>query len=464
MNDLPELEDWRTYPQSLVAQGCNAYGYDCLDYTEQLQRESDRLFVTRDRICLKVVEFTLQGPWEQVFGQSDEVDAYFQRPRPAGATRLILIPQQSSWGKLGISLECALKLFTTLQVFPGFIDILRAFGQKSSAIDESYGGFSFQENELSHVAECAYTVKFPEEHGRDEPRDPWSVRQMGVYQQRTKDSGGTTIVLNPSKSFLRRLKRVSSRPAPLTPWEIQVMALSASMEKWRWYISELEARVTEGKTNAQLSSMSEKTPSPLTFGDTQDIQVLQDKLSQSLHYLTTNRVIIKQIHLKREKILGVGKNAEDPFVENLIVQASMHADRVKSILKRCKGAQILAQSFLDFTCLESVKASSRSMTELQRLSQQEAEILLGLTMKASRDTDILKTLTMLTLIYLPASLVSSMMGMGYIKIVRNENRISMRIDSEMWIFVFLVVILLVVTMGSYYLWLRNKRAKRYRNC
>lgn len=207
--------------------------------------------------------------------------------------------------------------------------------------------------------------------------------------------------------------------------------------------------------------MAEKDLAHLTFGDTQDIQVLQDKLSQSLHYLNTNRLVIHQGRLKRNRIMGKEKRVDDHFVENLIVQASMHADRVKSILKRCKDTQKLAQSYLDFTCLESVKASSRSMTELQRLSQEEAEILLEFTMKASRDTDVLKTLTMLTLIYLPASLVSSMMGMGYITIVKKGKGVSIKVDSEMWIFAILVVVLLVATVGSYYLWLRNKRAKRY---
>jgi hypothetical protein len=65
-----------------------------------------------------------------------------------------------------------------------------------------------------------------------------------------------------------------------------------------------------------------------------------------------------------------------------------------------------AQSLLDFTCLESLRSNSRTMTELSRLSQKEAEMLIDLSMKASRDNDILKTLALLGLIYLPATLVS----------------------------------------------------------
>lgn len=46
------------------------------------------------------------------------------------------------------------------------------------------------------------------------------------------------------------------------------------------------------------------------------------------------------------------------------------------------------------------------MNEMTRLSSTENAMILELTQKASRDTDTLKTLTLLTLIYLPASFVA----------------------------------------------------------
>lgn len=46
------------------------------------------------------------------------------------------------------------------------------------------------------------------------------------------------------------------------------------------------------------------------------------------------------------------------------------------------------------------------MTEMTRLTQVDNYMMVGLTKKASRDTDALKIITLLTLIYLPASFVS----------------------------------------------------------
>lgn len=103
------------------------------------------------------------------------------------------------------------------------------------------------------------------------------------------------------------------------------------------------------------------------------------------------------------------------------------------------------------------------MTELTRLSQREAEMLLDLSMKASRDNDILKTLALLGLIYLPATLVSSIMGMEYIKVTGTGKKFTIEFKKEMWIFIVLVTILLIVTLGSYYVWIRHKRAKRQKD-
>lgn len=46
------------------------------------------------------------------------------------------------------------------------------------------------------------------------------------------------------------------------------------------------------------------------------------------------------------------------------------------------------------------------MTDLTKLTQDENAILVQLSKKASRDTDTIKFLTLLTLVYVPASLVA----------------------------------------------------------
>lgn len=88
--------------------------------------------------------------------------------------------------------------------------------------------------------ETSYLIKHVEEHGRKGPSNPWSVRQMGVYHKANPSAGNIFVILNPSKSFLRRLRQAQQGAGLPGPWELHLMILACAMEKWRWYLSDLE--------------------------------------------------------------------------------------------------------------------------------------------------------------------------------------------------------------------------------
>ena len=64
------------------------------------------------------------------------------------------------------------------------------------------------------------------------------------------------------------------------------------------------------------------------------------------------------------------------------------------------------RTIVDYRCSASLRNNSYQMTELARYSQMETNLIRQLTKKASRDTDIVKVLTLLGLIYLPAAIIS----------------------------------------------------------
>ena len=89
------------------------------------------------------------------------------------------------------------------------------------------------------MIETVYLIKHAERHGREKPQNPWSFRQMGVYHKVDNKNGDTFLILNPSKSYRRRLKRVP-KSSILEPWEIHMMLLTSAMQNWRWCITSLE--------------------------------------------------------------------------------------------------------------------------------------------------------------------------------------------------------------------------------
>ena len=64
------------------------------------------------------------------------------------------------------------------------------------------------------------------------------------------------------------------------------------------------------------------------------------------------------------------------------------------------------QSILAFRGLETMHANGKVSAELTRLAQVDNQLMLGLTKEAQRDARTLKTITIVTMAYLPGSFVS----------------------------------------------------------
>ena len=55
----------------------------------------------------------------------------------------------------------------------------------------------------------------------------------------------------------------------------------------------------------------------------------------------------------------------------------------------------------------------------------------------------------------------SMMGMGYIDVNKTKEKLSIHVAGEFWIFLMLTAILLIFTLGTYFLYIwRNRSDER----
>lgn len=59
---------------------------------------------------------------------------------PADFNSHRMIPQEYSWGKLLISEDIMKRLLSHYNVFPAFLDVLNAFGERTTAAGDSLGG------------------------------------------------------------------------------------------------------------------------------------------------------------------------------------------------------------------------------------------------------------------------------------------------------------------------------------
>jgi len=85
-----------------------------------------------------------------------QIDANYVR-EPSQVTNLIadaitrLIGQEYSWAPLSITYDCMRRLCTALTIYPAFLDILRAFGEKIEVCNDSFNGFHIESNSTGQI-------------------------------------------------------------------------------------------------------------------------------------------------------------------------------------------------------------------------------------------------------------------------------------------------------------------------
>jgi hypothetical protein len=247
----------------------------------------------------------------------------------------------------------------------------------------------------------------------------------------------------------------------------------------------------------------------IEFGDTQDIQVVHDKLHTVNQVLDSNLRVIKAIAslLREHSAVEARPPSRQPDAHIsgpafCVAELEMQSRRVQTLFQRINAASGLVfspfcahaipldspglqmQNIIAFRGLEALKTGSTISTEIARLAQSDNKLMLDLTTKSRQDARTLKTITILTMIYLPASFVSvrapprsirisaadedhtgqQFLSMGYIGLHYTHHRVSLHFASEMWIFGVLTILLLAVTIGSW-LWLdmRQRRGRRSAN-
>jgi len=223
----------------------------------------------------------------------------------------------------------------------------------------------------------------------------------------------------------------------------------------------MEAQLAQLKTKAHLSAVVDsdapnKRPKlKIEFADTQNLEVIHDKLYKVNHILESNLKVFQII----SNMMSGNAVIQDQFsggsenrLEFCTDETEMQSRRVNTLFQRINAASGLMQNIIDFRGLEALKTSSAMSTELSRLAQKNAE-------KSQKDARTITTITIFTMIYLPASFVSQFLSMGYI-VLDTSGRVSLKLASGMWIFGIMTLFLLIVTLGSW-LWL-EMRARRPR--
>lgn len=102
----------------------------------------------------------------------------------------------------------------------------------------------FPEADLS---ECAYCLRYVELNGRTNTAEPWSLRQIGVYQ-RHNESRGMTWIFVATRDWMEQdiasfIQKAGKSKKTIEPQELHCILVNQSLAGWAWYLEDLSGRV-----------------------------------------------------------------------------------------------------------------------------------------------------------------------------------------------------------------------------
>ncbi|KAJ5149415.1 hypothetical protein N7448_000993 [Penicillium atrosanguineum] len=166
------------------------------------------------------------------------------------------------------------------------------------------------------------------------------------------------------------------------------------------------------------------------------------------------------------RILGSQQKSKDNGFTKLATSAAYYEKRLEPLFK---GIEFIKEKVKDMLNMIELGLSFKMTSKMLDLNNRMVDLnnrmlgankqLLQLGNKNFDDNATVKIVTLGTLIYLPASLVSSVLGMNLFKFDDGTTKV-LTISKQFWIFVVATIILAIVTLGGWYIWTHKEEVMR----
>ncbi|CAN8100306.1 unnamed protein product [Discula destructiva] len=341
--------------------------------------------------------------------------------------RFIYIYAKDSRERLKLTRSMLVETLTFHQIMPDYLDFMFVFGEQEQAMDLGFSSFREQMTlKLSHRAlgiealgrsgrqyQLCYNLKGVTNKQQSSGGVSFSIRPAAFYHRFDVENGNTlwTVTkggLDLDDRFIE-LTGPDARPEDKafgTPEECFRSSLSAhllfchwSTEDWRGYIKWLESGVDSQTRIALLDPyVVGRFHRVYTTGDIQVLLDLQEKIDNAIMQMQSNVEVMSSL---RRFYVKLKQNSDfelrdtclediDVFaneVDNLVNNFQLQNSRAKALLKRISGRTELVKQH-----------------RLERLNQH-----------MENEAIVVRIITIVTLLYLPATFVSSFFSTDVVK-------------------------------------------------
>ncbi|TVY44398.1 hypothetical protein LSUB1_G002055, partial [Lachnellula subtilissima] len=310
----------------------------------------------------------------------------------------------------------------------------------------------------------AYVLRRAEINGRgnQEGQKEWSIRQTAVYlqlqfsttQQRTpnRQPRSTFLVIAPSKNVEIQLagafERSLQKDLYVSPWNIQRLLLADSLKGWPDYMASLQKRLKKQRLDIKKENLS---PLDITinFEDRQDLKIIEDSIIDLDVILPTMLNTIKRIREQCEKCNeGVGDD-ERCYLEEILEELDEYVREAELLVQRANILKETARSTSQLISNLLSYEEAVALKDLTKESQAENTLMRGLAEKSTRDAAAVKILTVITLIYLPTTIVANFFSTQF---VQTNDSGHMTLTSNAWLLAAIAVPLTIFTVMLWWTW------------
>ncbi|CZS74908.1 unnamed protein product [Fusarium graminearum] len=420
------------------------------DITSELASGWKRLFSPPDgKVEVSVAEVTQQDLRKHIsryYGQGNDNDAPHSRGQESLArcakTSFFVIEPHYGWSTLPITRDGLLSLFKELEVFPEIYRFLTAFGRKEFFQDESFGGFDARITSTGSsdfaTFELCYLLKYVAKVTNPPPGSfCWAIRHTLVYQKvDTGTKRSSHILVRPSTPVTTALA-ASLRADGAT---------SMFVSDWT-YLHNSDRVVMFG---VELSNTNEINSVQSSTRDFKSLQFISDRARRVITCIEINIHTIECLRDKMNRFANwdTFDNPNDTPIYRLLTDLSKSLEEHRfacrnalAVLARAVATTQFLRDTISLRNSEINKSSSETVSENTRTIARLANL-------SGRDARVVKTLTVLALVFVPASFVADFVQMGFVTISQ-ESPMRWKADSDLKIYAILALPLITITMLVY---------------
>ncbi|KAK5458208.1 hypothetical protein LTS15_004288 [Exophiala xenobiotica] len=377
----------------------------------------------------------------------------FDYVRKTPKSRAFFIRQRYSWGPLLVTSSLFHELILQGRLSAQLKNFILCFGTREREVEIAPPALRFAPSsattthlDCSH--ECTYGLRFVEHNGRDDPKTPskaWSLRQCAISCRYTPNEDGISwAFITISEHMQQRLHWVALEGGfchNADPFEVHQLIVDSAISSWRQYLICLAS-----ETDTQR----------------QDLLILDEKLLNAMLAVTATTDTISALSTSWESLVRKCRSPDMDRGELMRTSFEHHqrslkllAAEITSLRTKLASVTGLLSSFLDlssgYSLQKLAQESSKENEEMRRLTDRMHK----LAEKSTQDAAAVKVLTILTLIYLPVTVVSNFFSTSFVNSTTSANGFgNITVTGDWWILFAASVPLTLLTIYIWLVWTR----------